>query len=101
MTQGSDNRKQKREAEKLLKNTGIHTFESITYVTGFLEGEFEDWPANIQDTIYAAMEKKAKEVELPLALVHAYCDKDLDNGKFFVRVILSEIVAYDTKGTKH
>lgn len=78
------------------KTKGIRTFEMIQYVTAPLEGEFDDWPANIQDAIYAAAERKSKDVELPLTIVHTRCDKDIDtedpNKVFFIHVILSEIV---------
>lgn len=74
----------------------IRTFEMIQYVTLALEGGIEDWPANIQDAIYEAAERKAKEVELPLAIVFAVCDKDHDstdeNKQYFIRVVLSEVV---------
>jgi len=77
--------------------TGIRTWESITYVSGFLEGSLDDWPAQIQDTVLKAVEKLSHEVQLPLAVTHSYCDKDLDstdpNKVWFVRIFLSEVVA--------
>lgn len=57
----------------------------------------DDWPAQIQDVVFAAVEKLSREVELPLAITHSYCDKDLDSADpkktWFVRIFLSEIVA--------
>lgn len=70
----------------------VRIFECNQYVTSFLEGGIDDWPAQIQDQLYAAMEAKAKEVQLPLAVVASWCDFDFDS-KPHVRVILSEIVA--------
>lgn len=84
---------------------GVRTFEVIQYVSGFLEGGMDDWPANIQDAVYKAMERKSDEVQLPLVIVASFCDVDIDsedvNKRFFIRVIASEIVAVDTKGTRH
>lgn len=71
----------------------IRTFELVVNISGPLEGEFKDWPANIQDTIYAAMERKAAEVQLPLALVGSEAAYDEIGGHWYIRVILSEVVA--------
>lgn len=70
----------------------IRTFELIVNVTGPLEGTLEDWPSHIQDRIYEAMERKAAEVQLPLAVCGSMCGYDVDEGHY-IRVILSEIVA--------
>lgn len=92
---------------ELLKGSEIRTFEMIQYVTAPLEGELDDWPANIQDAIFAALERKAKSVQLPLKIVLAYCDMDydLDASKvpsvYFVRVVASEIVAKLDKKRMH
>lgn len=92
---------------ELLKGSGVRIFEMIQYVTSPLEGELDDWPANIQDAIYAALERKAKDVQLPIKIVLAYCDVDydLDPAKvpsvYFVRVVASEIVAKLDKGRMH
>ena len=80
----------------MLKHTGVRTFEIVQYVSGFLEGELNDWPANIQDAVYAALERKAREVELPLKVVHSYCNEDIDSTdaqkRFYLHIIASEIV---------
>ncbi len=88
-------------ADTLRKHTGIRTFEMIQYVSGFVEGGIDDWPANLQDALYAALERKAHEVRLPLQIVLSYCDKDIDDGRFYIRCIASEIVAVDTARTRH
>lgn len=82
---------------------GIRTFEFTQYVTGFLEGQFEDWPDNIQDIIYEAVERKAQQVELPLTIVHSGCyidygeAMDRSQDRFYVQVILSEVVVADER----
>ncbi|RTL04963.1 hypothetical protein EKK58_09150 [Candidatus Dependentiae bacterium] len=83
--------------------TDIRTFEITNTVTGFLEGTIKDWPAHIQDAIYAALERKAHEVELPLTIVHSRCDidygeaEDRSQDKYYIHVIASEIVAKDER----
>jgi len=84
------------------KLTGIKTYDLVQYVTGFLEGEIDDWPAAIQDAVYAALEKKSGEVEHPLAIVHSRCDVDYadddrSQDRFYVHVIASEIVVADSR----
>lgn len=83
----------------LTKATGIRTFQLLADVTAYLEGELADWPANIQDRILEALERKAKEVELPLMIVYSACGKDefADTDKFFVYVVASEIVVADDR----
>lgn len=78
------------------KATGIRTFECIVNVSGPLDGTLDDWPAKIQDGIYTAMERKAAEVKLPLAVVHSSCEHDVDDG-YYLRIILSEIVMGDSR----
>lgn len=86
--------------KKLMTPTGVRTFEIVQYVTGYLEGELKDWPAQIQDAVMQALEKKAHEVELPLTIVTSYCDIDYgerpEDDKPFLRIIASEIVVKDT-----
>lgn len=79
--------------------TGIKTYEVVVYVSGYLEGELADWPANIQDRLLEALERKAQEVEHPLTIVHSRCDVDYGetskDDKFYLHVIASEIVVAD------
>lgn len=85
----------------LTKSTGVKTYQMVVNVTGFLEGELSDWPANIQDKILEALEAKAQEVEHPLTVVYSACGKDWgsddSNPKFFLHVIASEIVVADSR----
>jgi len=75
----------------------VRTFELKIPVTGWLEGEIKDWPANVQDQIYEALERMAKKVQLPLTITKSFCDTLHDiNGKVDgqqVVVYASEIVA--------
>lgn len=85
-----------------LSNTGIRQFELVVHVSGWLEGTLEDWPAQIQDIVYGAIERKSKEVELPLAIVFSKCDHDPDlpvghPHKFWLHVIASEVVMADQR----
>lgn len=79
--------------------TPVRTWEIVQYVTGPLEGELQDWPANIQDQVFEAFERLVDKVELPLAIVGSVCDVDYGEAvdrtqdKYFVRIIASEIVA--------
>lgn len=80
----------------------VRTFEIVQYVTGYVECEkMEDLPNNIQDRIFAALEAKSKEVELPLQIVGVKCEIDVDSEdetrKFFLHVIASEIVVADIR----
>jgi hypothetical protein len=87
------------DASLIAPPTGIKTWELKQYTTGFCEGGINDWPAQIQDQIFEALERLSDRVQLPVAIVQAYFDIDYGdpaNGvpdKFFVRVIASEIVA--------
>lgn len=85
-----------------LANTGIRQFEIVVHVSGWLEGTLEDWPAQIQDVVYAALERKSKEVELPLAIVFSKCDHeptlpDDHPQKFYMHIIASEVVMADQR----
>lgn len=82
--------------------TNIRIFEIFQSVTGYMDGALDDWPANIQDVIYKALEIKAKQERLPLAIVHSECkvDPDFPEGhpnRFYVHVVASEIVVADER----
>lgn len=88
----------------LITQQGIRTFEILQYISAPLEGELADWPANIQDAVYAALERKSKDVELPLAIVASRCDIDHDaeaegrpHQKFFLHIVASEVVMADER----
>lgn len=85
------------------EHTGLRTFEIVQYVDGYIEGTFNDWPANIQDAIFAALEWKSKQVGLPLAIVSSKCDHDPDIDdtahprKFWLHIVASEVVMADDR----
>jgi len=85
----------------MIGDTGIRTFQVVQYVTGPLEGNIDDWPPVIQDKVYAALEAKAQEVQLPLVIIASYCDKDHDSTDetkvWFLRIVASEVVAADDR----
>lgn len=84
-----------------LKPSGIRTFEIVQYVTAPLEGGMDDWPSNIQDAVYKALEDKAAQVELPLVIIHSRCDIDWDATdplrKFYLHIVASEVVMADER----
>lgn len=75
-----------------IRSPKLRTFELFVRTTSPLEGGLDDWPANVQDKIFEALEKKAKEVMLPLAIVYSGADTDFD-GNPCAHVIASEVVA--------
>lgn len=85
----------------------IRTFECRVWLTGRVEGEFADWPANLQDELMKALERKADEVKRPLVIVASECgyveaDKPPFVGRWYARVIASEVVAgIDPNATRH
>ena len=83
----------------------IRTFDLIVPVSGYLEGELDDWPAVIQDGVYAALERKAHEVELPLVIIASRGGMDEDKqdhepGRFYVHIVASEVVMADVRTLK-
>lgn len=54
-------------------------------VTAFMDGTIENWPNNIQDGIYAALEKTSLGRGYKIEV--SYCDQDHDNGGWFIHVI--------------
>lgn len=96
-----------------LRAPQIRTFETFIILTGWPEafdnqgnGKIEDLPARLQDEIHRAMERKSKELSLPLAVVMLRVDEDHDIpketlGHYFLHVVLSEVVAVDMRGTRH
>lgn len=85
-----------------MSHTGVRTFEIAVSISGPLDVPFEDWPANVQDAIFAALERKAEQVELPLKIVHAEYKTDPDvppehPGHHYLWVVASEIVVADAR----
>lgn len=60
----------------------------IVNISGKLEGEFIDWPANIQDGIFLALQRLHNKARLkygiPLAfeIIGSMCDYDEDSGYY-------------------
>lgn len=84
------------------KTTAIRTFEIVADVSGMLEGDINDWPANIQDVVFAALERKAQAEQLPLIIVASRCAEDPDvpagtDGHFYLHIIASEVVMADQR----
>lgn len=77
---------------KYNQNPGVRTFDVTLNVTAFAGATIDDWCSELQDAVYAALEKKADEVRLPLTVVGSMCGHDPDTG-YFVHVIASELVA--------
>lgn len=76
--------------------------ETTVTVSHWLDGEFTDWPANIQDGLLIALEMKAEELQCPMTIVQAECRIDHDfaegqPGYFYLHVIASEIVMADER----
>lgn len=80
----------------------LRIFEISQVVSGFIKCEtIDDLSSQMQDQIYAALEHKSREVELPLAIVLVRCDVDHDatdpRQKFFLHVVASEVVMADER----
>jgi len=75
----------------------MRQFELTAYVSSSLPGELKDWPANIQDRIYKALEAKSKEAGVPLEITSSRCDIDYgdhqDGDRYFVSVQAVEMLA--------
>lgn len=89
--------------DEIIRPKPIRTFEMVPTVSGYLEGELKDWPAEIQDIVYKALEVIAARVELPLAIIYSSCEVDhgeaMDGSddRFYVHIIASEIVVRDER----
>lgn len=76
--------------------TSVRTFEIVQNVSGQLEGELRDWPPNIQDKVWEALDRLSKKERIPVAVVGSECGFDINDngigGTWYVRVLASEIV---------
>lgn len=84
------------------KTTQIRTFELDVPVSGALDVPFEDWPANIQDGIWTALDRLAEREQLPLQIVYAKYMTDPDTppeapGHHYLHVVASEVVMADER----
>lgn len=60
--------------------------DAVAPVNGLLEGNIDNWPANIQDELYKRLEARGQELGMMFIVVESYGGFDLDAG-YFVRVI--------------
>lgn len=60
--------------------------ELTVNVSGFIPGEFKDWPANIHDRIMLALEAHGKRMNRKYDVFKAWCDYDIDEGHY-IRVV--------------
>ncbi len=84
------------------KTTDIRTFEGAFPISGKLDVPFADWPSNIQDGIWEALDALASKVELPLQVVYAEYRTDPDvpeeaPGRHYLHVVVSEVVMADER----
>lgn len=70
----------------------VRTFDMVQNISGPVEGEINDWPSHMQDTIYFALEQIKKKHQLPSMplIVMSRCDWDLDQG-WYVHVIAQHV----------
>lgn len=74
----------------------VRVFTLAASLSGQTEGGMADWPANIQDAIMAALERKSQEVQLPLAIIASWVDSDF-HGRWYAYVEASEIIAAEDR----
>lgn len=70
----------------------VRTFDMVQNISGPVEGEINDWPAQMQDTIWFALEQIKKKHQLPSMplIVMSRCDHDIDQG-WYVHVIAQHV----------
>jgi hypothetical protein len=75
--------------EVRLRRTRV--FECVVNVTGYLPGELADWPANIQDGIYKAMEDVlAKHNVKRCTVISSRCGRDTPEEPWHIVVVIAE-----------
>ena len=84
------------------KTTQIRAFELDVPVSGALDIPFDDWPANVSDGIWQALDRLAEREQLPLKIVHACYVRDPDlpeeaPGHHALHIIASEVVMADDR----
>jgi len=66
-------------------------YELRADVTGYLPGGLKDWPPNIQDEIYAAMERLQTRTKIKaFDVIQAFCSRDDSAEPYYVIVTLVE-----------
>lgn len=82
-----------------LTQQNVKVWDLLVEINAPLEGKLDDWPPNVQDHIHECVEAKAKELELPLAIVDSCCFIDYGDtpgdDKYMLQVVVSEVVAKD------
>lgn len=83
---------------KTTTKDGVRVFDMTVSVSAYPGDKLDDWPANIQDGVYHAVETLGDQLQIPLAIVDSRADMDPDekqeNGDpvFFIHVVISEVV---------
>lgn len=65
--------------------------ECVVNTTAVLEGHFNDWPANIQDGLYRALENIKLTTGRDYHIVMSRSDRDVDSGPY-IHVIAAATV---------
>jgi hypothetical protein len=66
-------------------------FECVVDVSGYLAGELKDWPANIQDGIYKAMEKMLLQHNVKrVVVIKSHCGRDTPLEPYHIVVTVAE-----------
>lgn len=81
---------------------GVRTWQIVLDADGYHEGEIKDWPAYLQDKIYMALEKLAKQVSLPVVIVYSgfhnndhASEAHKETHPYFMWIVASEVVIKD------
>lgn len=81
---------------------GVRTFQIVLDADGYHEGSIDDWPAYLQDKVYAALERLSKAVELPVVIVYSAfhnnehaSDAHKEQYPYFMWIVASEVVVKD------
>lgn len=64
----------------------MRQFGIVAWLTHRVPDDIREWPANIQDKMYAAIEAKEKELGFKLVILSTRCDFDLAEDKWFVHI---------------
>jgi hypothetical protein len=78
----------------VVRAKALKIFDLRAEVTNYLPGELDDWPPNIQDQIYAAMERVIRKARLKgLDVIQSFCGrKEIDQHYHVV------VTCCETKG---
>lgn len=84
------------------RTTSIKTFEAVVPISGKLDVPFDDWPNNIKDGIWQALDSMAHQLQMPLQIVYAEYKTDPDvpeeaPGHHYLHLAVSEVVMADER----